>query len=252
MKTSPMHPNLLPHSNLVAERSSRLFTRGQNDVKYAEQTSARVARRIDGIRSQWDRAVNSRAQRLRVVSTGLGYTGRSYRNAGSSEGTDAMRGTAEQLRERHPGKWLLIRLDGPETESGELVAADKDPAMLDELVMGDSDRSRPLYLTYSIPEGDPPSRPSSSSGCYPLQSPARPRSTAARRPETWFCFATSAWAPSQTNGAWMHCWTRERPTASYLPASPPRWVSTKETGSTEGWSTWWAGVCRWTCTRWST
>lgn len=64
-----------------------------------------------------------------------------------------MHGTAEQLRERHPGKWLLIRLDGPETESGELVAADEDPAMLDKLLMGDP--SRPLYLTYSIPEGEP-------------------------------------------------------------------------------------------------
>jgi len=66
-----------------------------------------------------------------------------------------MRGTAEQLRKRHPGMWLLIRLDGPETESGELVAAHEDPAVLDKLVVGDSDQSRPLYLTYSIPEGDP-------------------------------------------------------------------------------------------------
>lgn len=66
-----------------------------------------------------------------------------------------MHGTIEQLRERHPGMWLLIRLDGPETESGELVAANEDPAVLDELLAGDSDRSRPLYLTYSIPDGDP-------------------------------------------------------------------------------------------------
>ena len=67
-----------------------------------------------------------------------------------------MRGTAEQLRKRHPGMWLLIRLDGPETESGELVAAHEDPAVLDEkLVMEGSGRDRPLYLTYSIPEDDP-------------------------------------------------------------------------------------------------
>ena len=56
---------------------------------------------------------------------------------------------------RRSWKWLLIRLDGPETEGGELVAANEDPAMLDKLVMGDSNRGRPLYLTYSIPEGDP-------------------------------------------------------------------------------------------------
>ncbi len=52
--------------------------------------------------------------------------------------------------------WLLIRLEGPETESGELVAVHEDPAVLDEFVMSDKgDRSHPLYLTYSIPEGDP-------------------------------------------------------------------------------------------------
>ena len=51
--------------------------------------------------------------------------------------------------------WLLIRLDGPETEIGELVVANEDPSLLDELVMDGSDHSRPLYLTYSIPEGEP-------------------------------------------------------------------------------------------------
>ena len=67
-----------------------------------------------------------------------------------------MHGTLEHLRGQNPGKWLLIRLDGPEAETGELVAAHEDPAMLDKLVMGGgTDRSRPLYLTYSIPEGKP-------------------------------------------------------------------------------------------------
>lgn len=66
-----------------------------------------------------------------------------------------MRGTAEQLRGCHPGKWLLIRLDGPETERGELLAADVDPAVLDDLLVGEpNNQSRPLYLTYSVPEGD--------------------------------------------------------------------------------------------------
>jgi hypothetical protein len=66
-----------------------------------------------------------------------------------------MRGTAEQLRKSHPGLWLLIRLDGPETESGELVAAHEDPAALDEiLTAAGPDRTHPLHLTYSVPEGD--------------------------------------------------------------------------------------------------
>ncbi|MBA3474905.1 MAG: hypothetical protein H0T57_17070 [Rubrobacter sp.] len=66
-----------------------------------------------------------------------------------------MRGTAEQLRKRHPGMWLLIRLDDPETESGELLAANEDPAALDKLLAASSDRSRPLYLTYSVSDKEP-------------------------------------------------------------------------------------------------
>lgn len=68
-----------------------------------------------------------------------------------------MRGTTEQLRNQNPGKWLLIRLDGPEAETGTLLAADKDPQRVEE-EMGKRFRSRdmagrPLYVTYSIPEG---------------------------------------------------------------------------------------------------
>ncbi len=66
-----------------------------------------------------------------------------------------MRGTAEQLRKRHPGMWLLIRLDGPEAEAGELLAANEDPAALDKLLAGGSDRSHPLYLTYSVSDKEP-------------------------------------------------------------------------------------------------
>ena len=68
-----------------------------------------------------------------------------------------MQGTFEQLREQNPGKWLLIRLDSPEAETGTLLAAAEDPERIDvELVSyarkGGS-LSRPLYVTYSIPEG---------------------------------------------------------------------------------------------------
>jgi hypothetical protein len=34
-----------------------------------------------------------------------------------------MHGTLEQLRERNPGKWLLIELDGSEAEEGTVLAA---------------------------------------------------------------------------------------------------------------------------------
>jgi hypothetical protein len=68
-----------------------------------------------------------------------------------------MRGTAEQLREGNPGKWLLIRLDGPEAEAGELVAAHEDPEGIDrELAMQarkGGTLSRPLYVTFSVAEG---------------------------------------------------------------------------------------------------
>ncbi len=66
-----------------------------------------------------------------------------------------MRGTTEQLREQHPGMWLLIRLDGPEAEVGELLAANADPVAFDKLLAGGSDRGRPLYLTYSISDKEP-------------------------------------------------------------------------------------------------
>lgn len=68
-----------------------------------------------------------------------------------------MHGSFEQLREQNPGKWLLIRLDGPEAETGELLAANEDPGGVDnELArhtrLGGS-RSRSLYVTFSMAEG---------------------------------------------------------------------------------------------------
>ena len=68
-----------------------------------------------------------------------------------------MHGTLEQLRILNPGKWLLIRLDESESEEGTLLAAHKDP----EVVDGELERHfepetsfrTPLYVTYSLPEG---------------------------------------------------------------------------------------------------
>ena len=65
-----------------------------------------------------------------------------------------MQGTVEQLRERNPGKWLLIRLDGPEAETGILLAANEDPDSIDGELAKHARRggtqARPLYVTYSI------------------------------------------------------------------------------------------------------
>jgi hypothetical protein len=67
-----------------------------------------------------------------------------------------MSGAVEQLRNSHPGEWLLIRLDGPEAETGILLAASKDPEHIDRELEKrarlEGTRLRPLYVTYSIPE----------------------------------------------------------------------------------------------------
>jgi len=81
--------------------------------------------------------------------------GRVYLAAPGKQGT--MHGTLEQLRDRHPGKWLLIRLDGSEAEEGTLLAADKDPERVDRELEKYSRQKLihpgPLYVTYSLPKG---------------------------------------------------------------------------------------------------
>ena len=68
-----------------------------------------------------------------------------------------MNGTLEHLRERHPGEWLLIRLDGPEAETGTVLAANEDPEVIDRELVSQArkggTRSRPLYVTFSVREG---------------------------------------------------------------------------------------------------
>jgi hypothetical protein len=68
-----------------------------------------------------------------------------------------MHGTLEQLRDHYQGKWLLIELDGSEAEEGTVLAADEDPEVVDEELerrfRPRTSRRRPLYVTYSIPEG---------------------------------------------------------------------------------------------------
>ena len=68
-----------------------------------------------------------------------------------------MHGTLEQLRDRHPGKWLLIQLDGSEAEEGTVLAAYKNPELVDKELERYSRlkmiHRKPLYVTYSIPEG---------------------------------------------------------------------------------------------------
>ena len=68
-----------------------------------------------------------------------------------------MHGTLEQLRDRHPGKWLLIQLDESEAEEGTLLAAHEDPEVVDRELerrfQPKKSRRKPLYVTYSVPEG---------------------------------------------------------------------------------------------------
>ena len=68
-----------------------------------------------------------------------------------------MHGTLEELRDYYLGKWLLIELDGSQAEKGTVLAAHEDPEMVDEELerrfRPKVSRRRPLYVTYSIPEG---------------------------------------------------------------------------------------------------
>jgi hypothetical protein len=68
-----------------------------------------------------------------------------------------MHGTLEQLRDLNPGKWLLIQLDGPDAQEGTLLAAHEDPEMVDSELerrfRPNRSRQTPLYVTYSVPEG---------------------------------------------------------------------------------------------------
>ena len=68
-----------------------------------------------------------------------------------------MHGTLEELRDNYSGKWLLIELDGPEAEEGTVLVAHQDPEVVDEemerVLRHKMIRRKPLYVTYSIPEG---------------------------------------------------------------------------------------------------
>ena len=68
-----------------------------------------------------------------------------------------MHGTLEQLRNLNPGKWLLIQLDGSDAQEGTLLAAHEDPEVVDSELerrfQPHRSRQTPLYVTYSIPEG---------------------------------------------------------------------------------------------------
>jgi hypothetical protein len=68
-----------------------------------------------------------------------------------------MHGTLEELRDHYPGKRLLIELDGSEAEEGTVLAAHEDPEAVDEELERrfrlKTSRRGPLYITYSIPEG---------------------------------------------------------------------------------------------------
>jgi hypothetical protein len=68
-----------------------------------------------------------------------------------------MHGTLEELRDSYPGKWLLIELDGSEAEEGTVLVAHQDPEVVDEemerVLRFEMIRRKPLYVTYSIPEG---------------------------------------------------------------------------------------------------
>jgi len=68
-----------------------------------------------------------------------------------------MHGTLEELRDQYSGKWLLIELDDSEAEEGTVLAAHKDPEVVDKEMERVAQlkmiRRKPLYVTYSIPEG---------------------------------------------------------------------------------------------------
>ncbi len=68
-----------------------------------------------------------------------------------------MRGTFGELRDARPGRWLLIRTDGPEAETGTLLFVHEDPkrvgkALVDEPDGDNGAKSAPF--TWSIPDDD--------------------------------------------------------------------------------------------------
>jgi hypothetical protein len=69
-----------------------------------------------------------------------------------------MHGTLEQLRASNPGKWLLIKLDGPDAETGTVLLAHEDAssadAELEKWAYPRSVEEGPLYLTYALAEGE--------------------------------------------------------------------------------------------------
>ena len=62
-----------------------------------------------------------------------------------------------KLANHYPGKWLLIELDDSEAEEGTVLVANEDPEIVDREMERvsrlKSIRRKPLYVTYSIPEG---------------------------------------------------------------------------------------------------
>jgi hypothetical protein len=68
-----------------------------------------------------------------------------------------MHGTLDELRDKYPGKWLLIELEGSEAEEGTVLVAHEDPevvdAQMERVLRLKMIRRKPLYVTYSIPEG---------------------------------------------------------------------------------------------------
>ena len=68
-----------------------------------------------------------------------------------------MHGNLEELRDKYPGKWLLIELDGSEADEGTVLVAHEDPERVDEemerVLRLRKIRRKPLFLTYSILEG---------------------------------------------------------------------------------------------------
>lgn len=68
-----------------------------------------------------------------------------------------MHGTFDELREAHPGTWLLILLDHRESDSGTLLFVHENHKRVGEEMLRqprELDKDRPLYLTYSETEED--------------------------------------------------------------------------------------------------
>jgi hypothetical protein len=68
-----------------------------------------------------------------------------------------MHGTLEKLRSHYQGMWLLIQLDGSKAEEGTVLVAHEDPEVVDKeferRFQPKMSRRKPLYVTYSLPEG---------------------------------------------------------------------------------------------------